>query len=113
MSQVTSFFARVSGATLSTVTSGVTTVIDVLPWALSGSTPSYSGSVIRVNNATSGMAALLSGELIYQFDFANHSGITNALAPSVTQLHAINQTVQSGVVVQGAAGWIVTIVYSK
>ena len=106
--------ATISGNTLTTVASGGASISAILPYALSGSKASYSGLVIRVNDATSGMAAIASGTTLYQVDFALHSGLTNALPPELPAFQpALPVTVNSGIVVQGAAGWYVVIIYSK
>jgi len=104
----------VSGATLSTVTSGRSFLSSVFPFALSGGWVSYSGSVIRVNDATSGMAAQASGTVVYEWSFGIHSGLAQgglAVASDPWPTGDIDLLCTSGIVVQGAAGWRVLIVY--
>ncbi len=103
----------VSGATLSTVASGRSFLYAVYPMTLSGGAVSYSGSVIRVNDATSGMAAQASGMALYEWQFGIHSGLLQgglsiASNPWPVTLKAL---CLSGIVVQGAAGWRILVTY--
>jgi len=103
----------VSGGTVSTVASGRSFLCSVFPFPLSGGNTTYSGSVIRVNDATSGMAAQASGLTLYEWPFGIHSGLVQGgLSIATTPwLATINTLCTSGIVVQGAAGWKVTITY--
>ena len=119
MSELTAavnFITTVSGSNVVTIASGFATLEAVVPSPISGGNQSYSGLVIRVNDATSGMAAVASGRrLLYNYDFGNHSGLTqgsiSASYPPVLAQTEISCT--SGIVVQGATGWYVLIAYSK
>ena len=107
----------VSGATLITVASGWANLLDVMPYALSGQGgASTSGQVIGVYDAVSGIANpdISGAKILYQFNFGNQSGNSPPVASIPPQLHASDQiTALSGLVVQGIAGWSVTVVYAK
>ena len=110
------FITTVSGSNVVTIASGFAILEAVIPSPISGGTTTYSGLVIRVNDATSGMAAVASGRrLLYNYDFGIHSGLVEgtigeAFPPALGQTEL---TCTSGLVVQGATGWYVTIAYSK
>ena len=110
------FVTTVSGANIITIISGFGILEAIIPSPISGGTTTYSGSVIRVNDATSGMAAVASGRrLLYNHEFGIHSGLevggVGQAFPNILGQTELSCT--SGIVVQGAAGWYVTIAYSK
>ena len=105
----------VSGASTVTVASGQATLFAIIPNQLSGGTTTYSGQTIRVLHATSGMTAVASGQVIYNYDFGIQSGLSNngQVSPRPEALTDITVTCLSGIVVLGATNYYVTIVYSK
>ena len=109
------FITTVSGSNIVTIASGAAILESIIPSPISGGNQSYSGQVIRVNDAVSGMAAVASGRrLLYNWDFGNHSGLSEGtigdMVPTIPQTEL---SCTSGIVVQGATGWYVTIAFSK
>lgn len=102
-----------SGSNGNTVASGWAVVYDILAWPLSGNQPSFSGQSIRVMDAVSGMGAITSGQVLYNYGFGNHSGFSTPVASLPPQIHAMNATIFSGIVVAGASGWVTVVVYAK
>lgn len=107
------YSVKVSGASIVTVASGAALLKAVIPAVMSGAQASFSGQTIRVNDATSGMASWNSGIPLYDFTFANTSGMQvggeRVRAPMVYP----ELICKSGIVVQGAMGHVVTIYYAK
>lgn len=106
--------AKLSGGGILTVVSGPAVLHGVFPALLSGSNVSLSGLAIRVNDATSGQAAVASGnQTLYDYNFGAHSGLltggTSERAPIVTNIDTI---CRSGLVVQGATGHQVTVYFN-
>lgn len=105
---------KVSGNVLTTIASGAAVLHAIIPSAISGSQATFSGLRITVNNATSGMGATQSGITIWNYSFGLHSGLlTGGTTERPDSVIGIDAVCRSGIVVQGAVGWDVTIVYTK
>ena len=74
---------------------------------------SYSGSIITVQDAASGIVAPKSGNaLIFNWDFGAHSGYAHLLSiPNSIQYCEVK--CDSGLVVANPVGWVTTVLYSK
>lgn len=95
----------VSGASIITVTTAPAQIYSIIPNPMSG-TVSASGSLIGVYNTVSGAA---SGITVYQWYGANQSGPNNV--PPILSLGVSPITCLSGIVVQGAAGYLVSVIW--
>lgn len=73
--------------------------IMVVPASGQSTAPSYSGAVLAVTHATSGMFAQLSGQELFRFDGGAHSGLgTGNLAAGRWDLLNVNTWCPSGIV---------------